>query len=118
MLSVSSRSITVLCGEQRISIGRDEFIVSGDDDETTSSFKQFPVKLAYAMTVHKTQGMTINGDVIIDLSRCFVEGLGYVSLSRATKFNHIYLTGLGKGALSINPLICRVIEPRLKKMGS
>lgn len=54
--------------------------------------KQFPVKLAYAFTIHKAQGQTYNS-VILDLnSHIFAPGQLYVALSRAKSLNSLYLT--------------------------
>lgn len=54
--------------------------------------KQFPVKLAYAFTIHKAQGQTYN-KVIIDLnSHIFAPGQLYVALSRAKSLQGLYLT--------------------------
>lgn len=42
---------------------------------------QYPLRLAYAISVHKSQGQTYN-DVVLDLTNCFTPNLGYVALSR------------------------------------
>lgn len=53
---------------------------------------QFPIKLAYAFTIHKAQGQTYN-KVILDLnSHIFSPGQLYVALSRAKSLNGLYLT--------------------------
>lgn len=55
---------------------------------------QFPIKLAYAFTIHKAQGQTYN-QVIIDLkSHIFAPGQLYVALSRARSLQDLYLTKL------------------------
>ena len=54
--------------------------------------KQFPVKLAYAFTIHKAQGQTYDS-VILDLnSHIFAPGQLYVALSRAKSLQGLYLT--------------------------
>lgn len=59
--------------------------------EAVGSFLQYPVKLAWAITIHKSQGKTFD-KVIIDIGRgTFAHGQVYVALSRATSFNGILL---------------------------
>lgn len=72
-----------------------------DGDEERASISQIPLRLAWAITVHKSQGMTI--DVArMNLSRAFVEGMGYVALSRVKNVNSLYLTGLNRMALQVS----------------
>ena len=59
--------------------------------ETTGSFIQYPLRLAWAVTIHKSQGKTFD-NVIIDLGRgTFAHGQVYVALSRCTNFKGIVL---------------------------
>jgi hypothetical protein len=60
------------------------------EEEIIGSFIQYPVKLAWAITVHKSQGLTFER-VIADLSAAFAPGQVYVALSRCTTFNGLIL---------------------------
>ena len=66
---------------------------------------QIPLRLAWAMTIHKSQGMSLDA-AHIDLSDAFEYGQGYVALSRLRALNGLSLAGLNERALLINPKIC------------
>lgn len=59
-------------------------------EEVVGSFEQFPVKLAWAVTVHKSQGLTFE-KAIIDVGDAFAEGQVYVALSRLRSLNGLVL---------------------------
>ena len=60
-------------------------------ENEVGSYKQFPLQLGYAMTIHKSQGKTL-GKVIIDISRgAFAHGQTYVALSRTRHANDMHL---------------------------
>ena len=59
---------------------------------TTGTFTQYPIRLAWAVTIHKSQGKTFDR-VVIDMGRgAFAHGQVYVALSRCTNFDGIVLT--------------------------
>lgn len=61
------------------------------ESKTVGTFTQYPIKLAWAITIHKSQGKTFNR-VVIDLGRgAFEHGQTYVALSRCTKLRGIVL---------------------------
>ena len=61
------------------------------DTETVGSFTQYPLKLAWAITIHKAQGKTFD-KVIIDIGRgTFAHGQMYVALSRCVSLSGIIL---------------------------
>jgi len=74
------------------------------------SFKQFPFRLAWAVTVHKSQGLTMD-KVQLDLGRSFAAGQAYVALSRCTSLEGIRLNSL----LNLNNVI---IDHRIQKFYS
>ena len=77
------------------------------EKEIVGEFEQFPIKLAWAITVHKSQGLTFD-KVIVDLSKAFAPGQVYVALSRCTSFSGLKLkTPISKHAIQTDP---RVIE--------
>src|SRR6185437_3122066 len=65
---------------------------------------QVPLRLAWAMTVHKSQGMSMDA-AIIDLSQAFEYGQGYVALSRVRRLSGVYLLGINDRALRVHPEI-------------
>lgn len=72
-----------------------------DGDKKRASITQVPLRLAWAITVHKSQGMTLDG-AKIDLSKAFVEGMGYVALSRVKSLDSLNILGINKMALMVS----------------
>lgn len=72
-----------------------------DGDKKRASITQIPLRLAWAITVHKSQGMTLDA-ARIDLGKAFVEGMGYVALSRVKNLDNLYLAGLNRMALRVS----------------
>ena len=61
------------------------------EEKTLGSFEQYPLKLAWAVTVHKSQGLTFE-KAILDLSGSFAQGQIYVALSRLTSLDGLILS--------------------------
>jgi ATP-dependent exoDNAse (exonuclease V) alpha subunit len=76
------------------------------DDEKSSiaEITQYPLRLAWAITIHKSQGMSLDA-AEIDLSKSFEYGMGYVALSRVKTLKGIKLLGINKKALLVSPEI-------------
>lgn len=73
-----------------------------DENKILAKITQIPLRLAWAITVHKSQGMTLEA-AEIDLSRSFTYGMGYVALSRLSSFNGLYLLGINEMAYKLHP---------------
>ncbi len=65
---------------------------------------QVPLRLAWAITIHKSQGMSMDA-AVMDLSSVFEFGQGYVALSRLRSFEGLHLLGWNERALEIHPEI-------------
>lgn len=72
-----------------------------DGDKKRASISQIPLRLAWAITVHKSQGMTLDA-ARIDLRKAFVPGMGYVALSRVKDISNLYLSGINRMALQMS----------------
>ena len=85
-----------------------------ENDAPLATITQVPLRLAWAITVHKSQGMTLDA-VEMDLSKSFEYGMGYVALSRVRTLAGIKLLGINDIALAVNPKIF-ALDKELEKL--
>ncbi len=75
-----------------------------DNGIVRATLAQIPLRLAWAITIHKSQGMTLDA-AEMDLGDVFEPGMGYVALSRVRTLNGLKLMNLNEMALKVNPSI-------------
>jgi len=75
-----------------------------DQGRILARIEQLPLRLAWAMTVHKSQGMSLDA-AHMDLSQTFEYGQGYVALSRVRTLAGLSIAGLNDRALLVHPEI-------------
>jgi ATP-dependent exoDNAse (exonuclease V) alpha subunit len=99
--AIEANPVIMTFDKKRITAGRQQWRVEDDRGKVKASISQLPLKLAWAITVHKSQGMTLDA-AEIDLGRAFDRGMGYVALSRVRRLENISLIGFNKMALQVS----------------
>jgi len=74
------------------------------DNKVVAEILQLPLRLAWAITIHKSQGMSLD-EADIDLTRSFTYGMGYVALSRLRSYEGLYLRGINSRSLQLDTKI-------------
>jgi ATP-dependent DNA helicase PIF1 len=87
---------TIIMGEQTW---------SSDDTESAVKRKQIPLRLAYALTIHKAQGASLDSALIDVGSATFEYGQAYVALSRVRSLDALYIHDIEKGAFRVHPAV-------------
>lgn len=85
----------------RVAVEPSEWSVT-DGSTVLARIFQLPLRLAWAITVHKSQGMTLDA-AAIDLGSAFEYGQGYVALSRVRSLEGLHLLGWNRRALEVHP---------------
>ncbi len=85
-----------------------------ESDKELASISQIPLRLAWAITIHKSQGASLDA-AVMDLSRAFEYGQGYVAISRVRTLDGLYLLGLNEKALEVHPEILSIDKTFLEQ---
>lgn len=88
---------------KKITVKQETWGVHDDHGKVLARLDQIPLRLAWAITVHKCQGMTLDA-ALIDLSKTFERGQGYVALSRLKRIENLQLCGFNEMALKVDGL--------------
>jgi len=93
---------------QKIIVKPMEWIIE-ENGKIRATITQLPLRLAWAITVHKSQGMNLD-EAIMDLAGVFEYGQGYVALSRVKRFSGLYLIGWNHRAFQVHPNVLKKDE--------
>jgi len=87
-----------------INLKKHKFVLKDGDGEVVASAFNFPVTVAYAITIHKSQGATIDS-AVIDLEKLWDSGQAYTALSRLSSPEGLRITGWDKSSIKIDPKV-------------
>jgi ATP-dependent DNA helicase PIF1 len=88
-------------GGRRIEVEPMDWVME-ENGAIRARITQLPLRLAWAITVHKSQGMSLD-EAVVDLSAVFEFGQGYVALSRVRRLSGLHLLGWNKRAFQVHP---------------
>lgn len=75
-----------------------------ENGKVRARISQLPLRLAWAITVHKSQGMSLD-EAVMDLSQVFEYGQGYVALSRVRRLSGLHILGWNEQTFKVHPEI-------------
>ncbi len=93
---------------RRITVAAADWEVE-ENGRVKAAITQYPLRLAWAITIHKSQGMSLDS-AEIDLSKTFAYGMGYVALSRVRTLAGVRLVGFAPAALQMDPEVLLLDE--------
>ena len=102
----------VIQTKQRLITADEHTWKTEDGDKIIAEVTQLPLRLAWAITIHKSQGMSLDA-AEVDLSKSFEPGMGYVALSRVRSLDGLYIKGINNMAMMVNPPIIE-LDVKLK----
>lgn len=88
---------------KELEVRSEKWHISDETGKELASITQVPLRLAWAITVHKSQGMTLDA-AVMDLSKTFEKGQGFVALSRLKNWGGLTLLGCNERALELDEL--------------
>ncbi len=110
---IDNMPIVITTEGRKIKLELEEWSLENESGKVVATVSQVPLRLAWAITIHKSQGMTLDS-AQIDLSKTFEVGQGYVALSRIKSIDGLSLLGINPMALRVDSLILHIDE-RIKQ---
>ena len=101
-------------GEVRVERCREEIFRDDDDEYPIGYLSQIPIKLAWAMTIHRAQGSTLDR-VGIDMNDHFETGMTYVALSRCSSLDGLFLKGTIPDSVLVDREAISFLENNMNK---
>jgi ATP-dependent exoDNAse (exonuclease V) alpha subunit len=101
---------------KRIYCEKEKWAIEDEVGKALASFEQFPLRAAWAITVHKSQGMTLDS-AEIDLRNTFEKGQGYVAISRVKSLEGLCLIGFNNTALELDTLAMKA-DKRFRELAA
>jgi ATP-dependent exoDNAse (exonuclease V) alpha subunit len=93
--------IVKLFSGEKVVAGKASWKIENEEGKMVAEITQIPLRLAWAITIHKSQGMNLDA-AQIDLSKCFIKGMGYVAISRLRSFDGLHVVGANDTAFLVN----------------
>lgn len=93
--------IKLLSGRE-VMVEKSDFTLLDAEGQPAATASNFPVTLAYAITIHKAQGTTLDS-MTVDLRRLWEPGQAYVALSRARSSESLFIEGWSQSSIFLDP---------------
>ncbi len=101
--------VRLLSNDRLVTVDKVSFSMLDAEGKVVAAVTNYPVSLAYAATIHKAQGMTLDR-VQVDLRSLWEPGQAYVAVSRVTHPNGLYLTGWDNGSIKSDLTVSRFYD--------
>ena len=115
IMSIKDEVVFVkLKNNKTVEIEKHIFTMIDADGHTVATAKNFPLNLAYAATIHKSQGLTLD-HMVCDLTRLWEPGQAYVAMSRLRRGQDMILTGWSPSSIRVDAAVMEFHEKLLQR---